>query len=201
MAENLIQLDLRMTKKRKKSIENQFKISNNFFLDCIRELSIRLQLMRKNSSFHESFKITDFEKRKNDILNLSNKYGLSKESIPYIIEKINNKNQYSKDLSNQNLQIIANKALKMIQSFIFKKGIPSFGKSNKLKSITLNYGIDGITFENDILNWNGLKLPCKINGPIDHTQIKQCQLFKQKSHWKIRLFLDDPSQIQKKATF
>ena len=183
-------------------LDKNFEKCRKIYNACINELYKRYNHMRESKEYQQNCKYKG--KDRNKIFNnINKKYGLTEYSLHEFVKSMR---KYF-NIDSMTTQKIATRAFNAFQGLIFHKANKiKYKKYGELNSIEGKNNKQGIRFRDNILLYNGMKIPAIINkndiyaymalqNKIKYCRIKR-EIIKGKYHYYIQLILDGVPPIK-----
>ena len=183
-------------------LDKNFEKCRKIYNACINELYKRYNHMRESKEYQNNCKYKGKDRNK-IFYELNKKYGLTEYSLHEFVKSMR---KYF-NIDSMTTQKIATRAFNAFQGLIFHKANKiKYKKYGELNSIEGKNNKQGIRFRDNILLYNGMKIPAIINkndiyaymalqNKIKYCRIKR-EIIKGKYHYYIQLILDGVPPIK-----
>jgi len=195
-------LPLKTEKFQEDILDKNFEKCRKIYNACINELYKRYNHMRESKEYQNNCKYKGKDRNK-IFYELNKKYGLTEYSLHEFVKSMR---KYF-NIDSMTTQKIATRAFNAFQGLIFHKANKiKYKKYGELNSIEGKNNKQGIRFRDNILLYNGMKIPAIINkndiyaymalqNKIKYCRIKR-EIIKGKYHYYIQLILDGVPPIK-----
>ena len=188
----------------------RFEIGRKIYNACLNELHKRYDTMRQSKEYRKVCKMAKGKERNKQFQSLNNKYGLTEYSLHDFVKPMQHK--YKKNIDAFTSQKVATRCFSAFQGLMFHTAKKvSFKSYDELNSLEGKSNKTGIRFIDNVLLWNGLKIPVIIKKNDTYAKmslenkVKYCRIvrkmIKGKNHYYVQLILDGipPMKITKQG--
>ena len=180
-------------------LNKRFEIGRKMYNACLNELYKRYNMLKQSKEYRKICKMEKSKERNKQFQALNNKYGLTEYSLHEFVKPM--QHHFKQNIDSFTAQKIATRTFNAFQGLMFHKAKKVKYKSySDLNSLEGKSNGTGIRFLDNMLSWNGLKIPVVIKKNDTYTKmslenkIKYCRIIrmiiKDKYHYYIQLILD-----------
>lgn len=167
MANFIVQFALKTEQYQEDILDKRFEIGRKMYNSLVTVTQKRYKEMIKTKKYRELLSALNKDKKHDkpiwkEISDIRKQYGMSEYSFHADVKKM--QHHFSKNIDAFTAQKIASNLWKAYDKFFYSNGEKiHYKKYNTLNSLEGKSNKTGIHFKNDMIIWNGLSMPVKIN--------------------------------------
>ncbi|MBM7654487.1 transposase [Neobacillus cucumis] len=202
----IVELDLPIETFQLHILETRFEIARHIYNACKGKMLENISHMRGDEEYQFWMREEKSEERSSALRKIRDKFDVSQKGAERIVKEMgkhfkqkkpkNPKHKQKVHLDSHVVQKIALQVWKSISDYLFNKGKKvHFKKYGKFDSVEGKNNRAGLTYENGILHWNGLKM--NVHIPLKdtyiqkalHDEIAYCRLVRKTIKGKTKYYL------------
>ena len=184
----VLELPLKTTPAQESEIQVRLEAGRHLYNACLGEALKRLNLIRQSKEFQRIIVFPESEERTDAFKNMNKEYGFTEYALHDYVAQI--RDSWIREHINSHIaQKIATRAFKVVQkkSFGKTKNVRFKGK-NQFDTLEGKNNDTGLIFENNVLSWSGLEIPCIVEennnviayGLNPEHRVKYCRIVRRK---------------------
>jgi len=184
----VLELPLKTTPAQESEIQVRLEAGRHLYNACLGEALKRLNLIRQSKEFQRIIVFPESEERTDAFKNMNKEYGFTEYALHDYVAQI--RDSWIREHINSHIaQKIATRAFKAVQKKAFgkTKNVRFKGK-NQFDTLEGKNNDTGLIFENNVLSWSGLEIPCIVEennnviayGLNPEHRVKYCRIVRRK---------------------